>query len=68
MKVEEFTLMYPARIIFGRGVIEQLAEETLFFGKKALLVTGRSAMRKMGVEKTENLPFFLQFSPTIRTE
>ncbi len=44
-----FTLMYPARIIFGRGVIERLAEEILSLGKRALLVTGCSAMRKSGV-------------------
>ncbi len=44
-----FTLMYPARIIFGRGVIERLAEEILSLGKRALLVTGRLAMRKSGV-------------------
>lgn len=44
-----FTLMYPARIIFGRGVIKRLAEEILSLGKRALLVTGCSAMRKSGV-------------------
>ena len=44
-----FTLMYPARVIFGRGVIKRLAEEILSLGKRALLVTGCSAMRKSGV-------------------
>ncbi len=61
-----FTLMYPARIIFGRGVIERLAEEILSLGKKALLVTGCSAMRKSGVldrvgviMKSAGVEFFL---------
>ncbi|TET10194.1 iron-containing alcohol dehydrogenase [Candidatus Aerophobetes bacterium] len=61
-----FTLMYPARIIFGRGVIERLAEEILSLGKRALLVTGCSAMRKSGVldrvgaiMKSAGVEFFL---------
>ena len=44
-----FTLMYPTRIIFGRGVLEQLGREALSWGKKAMVVTGRSAMRRSGV-------------------
>lgn len=61
-----FTLMYPARIIFGRGAIERLAEEILSLGKRALLVTGCSAMRKSGVldrvgaiMKSAGVEFFL---------
>jgi len=41
--------MYPTRVIFGRGVLEQLGREALSWGKKAMLVTGRSAMRRSGV-------------------
>jgi alcohol dehydrogenase class IV len=44
-----FLLMYPTRIIFGRGVIKELAKEVGSLGKKALLVTGRSSMRKTGI-------------------
>ncbi len=44
-----FLLMYPTRIIFGRGVIKKLGPEVSSLGKKALLVTGRLAMRKTGI-------------------
>jgi len=44
-----FLLMYPTRIIFGRGVIKELGKELSSLGKKALLVTGRSSMRKTGI-------------------
>lgn len=44
-----FLLMYPTRIIFGRGVIKELAKEVSSLGKKALLVTGPSSMRKTGI-------------------
>lgn len=43
-----FELRYPTRSIFGRGVFERLGEEAAAFGGKALLVTGRRAMRKSG--------------------
>jgi len=41
-------LRYPSPIIFGRGGIEKLAEEVASFGKSALIVTGKSSMRKSG--------------------
>ncbi len=44
-----FTLMYPTRIIFGRDRLKQLGEEVKCRGEKALLVTGRSAIRKSGI-------------------
>jgi alcohol dehydrogenase class IV len=44
-----FLLMYPTCIIFGRGVIKELGKELSSLGKKALLVTGRSSMRKTGI-------------------
>jgi len=44
-----FLLMYPTRIIFGRGVIKELGKEISSLGKKALLVTGRSSIRKTGI-------------------
>jgi len=43
------TLMYPQRIIFGNGVLDKIAEEVFSFGRKALLVTGKTSMRKTGV-------------------
>ncbi len=44
-----FTIMYPERIIFGRGSLNRLPEQASRFGRKILLVTGRKAMRKAGV-------------------
>lgn len=44
-----FTLMYPTKIIFGRGVLKQLGGEVIFWSKRVLLVTGKSAMRKSGI-------------------
>ena len=44
-----FTLMYPTKIIFGRGTLEQLGPEVKCWGEKALLVTGKSAIRKSGI-------------------
>ena len=44
-----FLLMYPTRVIFGRGVIKELGKEVSSLGKKALLVTGCSSMRKTGI-------------------
>ncbi len=44
-----FTLTYPPKIIFGCGTLHQLKEEVINFGKNALLVTGRSAMRRTGI-------------------
>ncbi|MFQ6066436.1 MAG: iron-containing alcohol dehydrogenase family protein [bacterium] len=44
-----FLLMYPTRIIFGRGAVKGLGKEVSSLGKSALLVTGRSSMRKTGI-------------------
>ena len=47
----EFSL--PSKIVFGRGAIGELGSISQEIGKRALLVTGRSAMRKIGIlEKT----------------
>lgn len=43
------SLMYPQHIIFGKGAINHLGEKVTNLGSKALLVTGRSAMRKSGI-------------------
>lgn len=39
----------PTKIIFGEDVLKKAGAEARKFGKKALLVTGRSSMRKLGV-------------------
>ena len=43
-----FELRYPKRIIFGRDSVDQIGVEAREYGDKALLVTGKSAMRKAG--------------------
>jgi len=52
-----FELITPPHIIFGKGSIEKLGLECVKFGKKALLVTGSSAMRKLKIldQVTEDL-------------
>jgi alcohol dehydrogenase class IV len=42
------TLAQPQKILFGRGVFEKLGPEAARLGKKAILVTGRAAMRQSG--------------------
>ncbi|HID56081.1 TPA: iron-containing alcohol dehydrogenase [Candidatus Poribacteria bacterium] len=43
-----FELRYPSRLIFGNGCFDRLGEVAAEFGRKALLVTGRRAMRESG--------------------
>ncbi|MEA3485699.1 MAG: iron-containing alcohol dehydrogenase, partial [Candidatus Aerophobetes bacterium] len=53
--MQEFTWYLPTRIYFGEGVIEKAGEETKNFGKKALIVTGKSSARKTGaLSEVEN--------------
>lgn len=43
------TFYLPTRIIFGAGSFERLGAEARGLGQKAMLVTGRSSMRRTGV-------------------
>jgi alcohol dehydrogenase YqhD (iron-dependent ADH family) len=43
------TFYIPTKIISGAGGFSQLGKETAKIGKKALLVTGKSSMRKSGL-------------------
>ena len=43
------TFYLPTRIIFGAGSFNQLGAEARELGQKAMLVTGRSSMRRTGV-------------------
>lgn len=43
------TFYLPTRIIFGAGSFKQLGAEAREMGQKAMLVTGRSSMRRTGV-------------------
>ena len=44
-----FTLIYPQKLLFGWGTFEQLGQEAVRLGTRALLVCGRRAMRRQGV-------------------
>ncbi len=44
-----FELRLPEKIIFGRNSVDRVGAEACEYGDRALLVTGRSAMREAGV-------------------
>jgi len=44
-----FEFRLPKKIVFGNGCAEQIGEEVKELGNKALLVTGRRAMKKTGM-------------------
>jgi alcohol dehydrogenase YqhD (iron-dependent ADH family) len=47
--MKNFNFWIPTRIIFGKDSVPQVGAQTLGFGKKALVVSGRSSARKTGV-------------------
>lgn len=50
-----FDFLAPARILFGPGSVYRLGEEVRRWGSKALLVTGRKALRESGgLERIEH--------------
>ncbi|MDK1032560.1 MAG: iron-containing alcohol dehydrogenase [Planctomycetia bacterium] len=44
-----YTFLAPKKIVTGRGCIDALGAECASMGKRAVLVTGKSAMRKAGI-------------------
>ncbi|MFC1717298.1 iron-containing alcohol dehydrogenase family protein [Candidatus Poribacteria bacterium] len=44
-----FEMRFPTKIVFGQNCVDQIGAEACEYGDRALLVTGRSAMRKAGV-------------------
>lgn len=44
-----FDFSWPTRFLFGRGEVKNTGKEARKIGSKALLVTGRSSMRKTGI-------------------
>ena len=52
----KFNYNLPINILFGRGRIIEVGCEVAKYGKKALIVTGRSSTKKSGLlDKTVNL-------------
>ena len=47
--MQNFVLENPTKIIFGQDTISQIGPETAAFGKKVLLVYGRSSVKKNGL-------------------
>ncbi|MCP4396627.1 MAG: iron-containing alcohol dehydrogenase, partial [bacterium] len=47
--MENFEFWNPTKIIFGKDTISQIGQETQQFGKKALLVYGKSSIKNNGI-------------------
>lgn len=47
--MEGFEFHNPVRLVFGRGVFDQIGARTAAFGRRALLVTGRGSARRSGL-------------------
>ena len=47
--MQNFNYYMPVKIFFGEGRLEELGTLTKGLGEKALLVTGRKSMRKLGI-------------------
>ena len=45
----DFEFYSPTNIIFGRGVFTRIGEESLKYGKKALLLYGKESLKKNGL-------------------
>ncbi len=50
--MQNFTLCIPTKIIFGKDTIPQIGPEAKAYGKKLLLVYGRSSIKKSGLYDT----------------
>lgn len=52
----KFNYNLPINLLFGRGRINEVGSEVAKYGKKALIVTGRSSTKKSGLlDKTKSL-------------
>lgn len=47
--MQNFDYMTPTRLIFGKGVVEQLPEVMAGYGKKVLLTFGGGSIKKIGI-------------------
>lgn len=50
--MHNFELINPTKLIFGRGVVDQVGTETLRYGKRVLLVMGRNSAHHSGAYDT----------------
>src|SRR5690554_3167317 len=48
MRNNNWQFNIPTKIVFGKNTINNVGEEAVKLGKKALIVTGANAMRKLG--------------------
>lgn len=45
----KFNYYLPVNLIFGQGMLNELGTQTVLYGKKALLVTGKNSTKKTGL-------------------
>ena len=45
----KFELYWPVKLVFGPGEFKRAGKEAKLLGKKAFIVTGKSAVQKMGL-------------------
>lgn len=50
--MRDFVFHNPTKIIFGRDTLGQTGEQAASFGSKALLVSGRESLKRLGVYQT----------------
>ncbi|HHF98151.1 MAG TPA: iron-containing alcohol dehydrogenase, partial [Candidatus Aerophobetes bacterium] len=49
MRVQNFSYYMPVKIFFGEGEIEKIGTSAKDLGRRALLVTGKKSMQKLGI-------------------
>lgn len=47
--MENFKYYNPTKIIFGKDVVDQLCNETVLYGNKALIIIGQGSVKKSGL-------------------
>ena len=47
--MKSFSFHNPVKVVFGKGSVAQVGEETARYGRKALLVYGQASLKKSGV-------------------
>ncbi|MFI5303763.1 MAG: iron-containing alcohol dehydrogenase [Nitrospiria bacterium] len=47
--MDNFILQNPTRIVFGSGEVERTGQEVKLWGRRAFIVTGKTAVRRFGI-------------------